>query len=58
LPNTLVEDGPVASFVFDDFARTTLGGARNKVDGSPLSAAQIDDVIAYLKSPGSGPDAS
>lgn len=48
----------MASFVFDDFARTTMGGARNKVDGSPLSAAQIDDVIAYLKSPGSGPDAS
>lgn len=48
----------MATFVFDDFARTTLGGARNKVDRSPLSAAQIDDVIAYLKSPGSGPDAS
>lgn len=43
-------------FVFDDFARTTFDGARNTVDESPLSARQIDEVIGYLKSPGSGPD--
>lgn len=43
-------------FVFDDFARTTLGGARNSANGAPLTEAQIQRVIDYLSSPGSGPD--
>lgn len=46
----------MASFTFDDFARTTLGAATNRADGSPLSASQIDNLIGYLKSAGSGPD--
>ncbi|MFI8719355.1 XVIPCD domain-containing protein [Stenotrophomonas sp. NPDC077464] len=44
------------SFVFDDFARTTLSAATSIGDQSPVSNAQIDLVIEYLKSPGSGPD--
>lgn len=48
----------MTEFVFDDFARTTLSGARNTADGKPLSAAKVDQIIAYLKSPGSGPDAT
>ncbi len=47
----------MTGFVFDDFARTTLTPATN-VDGSPISPQQMDRVIQYLKSPGSGPDAS
>lgn len=43
-------------FVFDDFARTTLPAATNIGDKSPVSNAQIEVVIEYLKSPGSGPD--
>jgi peptidoglycan hydrolase-like protein with peptidoglycan-binding domain len=43
-------------FIFDDFARTTLGAATNAGDGTPLTPSQIDQVIAYLKSPNSGPD--
>lgn len=45
-------------FIFDDFVRTTLGAATNKADGSPLSPQQMDRVIDYLKSPGSGPDST
>ena len=41
----------------DDFARVTLSGARNASDGSAPSREQIDRVISYLKSPGSGVDA-
>ncbi|MCC7634191.1 XVIPCD domain-containing protein [Stenotrophomonas rhizophila] len=48
----------MASFTFDDFARTTLGAATNRADGSPLSVIQIDNLIGYLKSPGSGPDSA
>lgn len=48
----------MASFTFDDFARTTLGAATNRADGSPLSASQIDNLIGYLKSAGSGPDSA
>lgn len=47
----------MANFIFDDFARTTLGGARNTATGMPLSLQQMDEVIAYLNAPGSGPDA-
>lgn len=38
----------------DEFVRATLGGARNAANGSPLTAEQIERVIKYLKSPGSG----
>jgi len=44
-------------FVFEDCVRTTMGGATN-AHGAKLSPAEIDRVIAYLKSPGSGPDAT
>ncbi|MBH1366887.1 hypothetical protein I5U36_01660 [Stenotrophomonas maltophilia] len=46
----------MSKFVFDDFALATLGGAKNTSDGSPLSAQQKQDIIAYLKSSESGPD--
>ena len=46
----------MTDFVFDDYARTTLSAATNAADGKPLTPAQIDQVISYLKSPGSGPD--
>ncbi|WP_312684331.1 XVIPCD domain-containing protein [Stenotrophomonas chelatiphaga] len=42
---------------FDDYVFTTLSGASNSADGSPLSLQQKSDVAAYLRSPGSGPDA-
>ena len=45
------------SFTFDDFARTTLTPATN-VDDSPITPQQMDRVIQYLKSPGSGPDSA
>ncbi|MGO4701406.1 XVIPCD domain-containing protein [Dyella sp. 2RAB6] len=44
-------------FVFEDVVRTTMGGATN-AQGNKLSPAEIDKVIAYLKSPGSGVDAT
>lgn len=43
-------------FVFEDFAHTTLSGAKN-ADGSPLSSEQMERIVRYLKSPGSGVDA-
>lgn len=46
----------MSRFVFDDFARTTLGGSSNISDQSPLTTAQIERTIAFLKSPASGPD--
>ncbi|WP_242889761.1 XVIPCD domain-containing protein [Stenotrophomonas maltophilia] len=46
----------MSKFVFDDFALATLGGAKNTSDGSPLSAQQKQEIIAYLKSSESGPD--
>lgn len=46
----------MTDFVFDDYARTTLGGAR--AGGKPLTPDQLQQVIDYLKSPGSGPDGS
>ena len=48
----------MASFTFDDFARTTLGAATNKADESRISPHQMMEVIDYLKTPGSGPDAA
>ncbi|MEN5206089.1 XVIPCD domain-containing protein [Stenotrophomonas sp. TWI700] len=48
----------MSNFIFDDFARTTLGGARNVADHSPLSVQQVESVIHYLKSAGSGPDSA
>ncbi|MBT2768034.1 hypothetical protein J7J08_10345 [Stenotrophomonas sp. ISL-67] len=48
----------MANFIFDDFARTTLAAASNTADRSPLSAQQVDEVVGYLTSPGSGPDAA
>lgn len=48
----------MSRFVFDDFARTTLGAAYNISDESQLTAAQIERIIAYLRSPASGPDDS
>jgi peptidoglycan hydrolase-like protein with peptidoglycan-binding domain len=48
----------VTDFIFDDFARTTLGGARNVANGNPLTPTQIQQVIDYLKSSGSGPDSA
>lgn len=46
----------MSDFVFDDFALATLGGAKNAADGSPLTANQIQQVVDYLNSQGSGPD--
>lgn len=48
----------MADFIFDDFARITLDGAKNSVGDSPLTSRQIAEVLDYMKSPGSGPDAS
>ncbi|HDS0924511.1 TPA: hypothetical protein QDZ10_003001 [Stenotrophomonas maltophilia] len=48
----------MANFTFEDFARTTLSAASNTADRSPLSAQQMDEVLEYLNSPGSGPDAA
>ena len=47
----------MTGFVFDDYARTTLGGAKT-ADGKPLSPPQLQQAIDYLKSPGSGSDGS
>ncbi|MDQ1187580.1 hypothetical protein QE447_000083 [Stenotrophomonas sp. SORGH_AS282] len=44
------------SSVSDDFARTTLSATTNIRDQSPVSNAQVEGVIEYLKSQGSGPD--
>lgn len=44
------------NFTFEDFARTTLGGATNRVGETALSTEQMDRAIRYLTSPGSGPD--
>lgn len=43
-------------FTFDDFARVALDSAR-KHDGYGLTAQQMNNVVAFLKAPGSGPDA-
>jgi hypothetical protein len=48
----------MTKYVFDDYVRATMGGATNASDGSRLTPAQVERVAAYLKSPGSGPDAS
>lgn len=45
----------MSTFTFDDYVRTTLGGASQAGSGEALTAQQVADVIAYLKSPGSGP---
>lgn len=41
---------------FTDFARTTLSGAINLSDKSPLTPQQIERITTYLESPASGPD--
>lgn len=46
----------MTKFAFEDFARTTLGGAFNMSDQSPLSNSQIDRITIFLTSPASGPD--
>ncbi|OCK45286.1 hypothetical protein BA766_19195 [Stenotrophomonas maltophilia] len=46
----------MAKFSFDDYARTTFSVATNKGDGSVISHHQMDELIGYLKSSGSGPD--
>lgn len=48
----------MSTFTFDDFARTTLGGARNIADQSRPTTQQTESIINYLKSPGSGPSAT
>jgi hypothetical protein len=48
----------MTTFAFEDYVRATMGGAKNAADGSPLTQAQVDKVASYLKSPGSGPDAT
>lgn len=48
----------MSRYVFDDFVRTTLGGATNRADGSPLSPHQVERITDYLKAPGSGPDSA
>lgn len=48
----------MSKFIFDDFVKTTLGGATQAGSGEALTAQQISDVITYLKSPGSGPTTS
>lgn len=48
----------MSGFPVDDYIRTTLGAARNSADGSELTPRQVQSVIDYLKSPGSGPDGS
>lgn len=48
----------MTGFPIDEYVRTTLGAATNAADGTPLTAAQVESVIRYLKSPGSGPDGS
>lgn len=39
---------------FDEFVRATLGGATNHPGGARLTDDQVNRVIEYLKSPGSG----
>lgn len=46
----------MTKFTFDDFARVAFDTAR-KDDGFGLTAQQMDEVFAFLKAPGSGPDA-
>lgn len=41
---------------FTEFARTTLAGAINLSDQSPLASQQIERITTYLESPASGPD--
>lgn len=47
----------MTNFNFEDFAKTTLSGAKNG-NGQQLLAPQTDRIIAYLESAGSGPDAT
>ena len=43
---------------FNQYVRTTMGGAIDSASREPLTPAQIDSVSNYLKSPGSGASAS
>jgi len=47
----------MSNFNFDDFARVALHVARRN-DGAVLTPEQVDGIIAYLKTPGSGTDAA
>lgn len=42
----------------DRYGRVSLGGATNVADGSKLSDVQIEKVLDYLRSPGSGPNSA
>ncbi|MFG6068278.1 XVIPCD domain-containing protein [Stenotrophomonas indicatrix] len=48
----------MSKFIFDEFVKTTLGGATQAGSGDALTAQQVSDLITYLKSPGSGPSAN
>lgn len=48
----------MADFKFADFAQTTLRGAKDTADSSPISVEKMESVVNYLQSPGSGPDAT
>lgn len=48
----------MARFIFDDYVRTTFSVATNMGDDSVISPKQMDELIGYLKSPGSGPDSA
>lgn len=39
---------------FDRYIATTMGGAKNAADGSPLTQEQVERVANYLRSEGSG----
>lgn len=49
---------PCENFAFDDFARTTLGGAQIIAAQTHPTTQQTESIINYLKSPGSGPSAN
>ncbi len=48
----------MARFIFDDYARTTFSVSTNMGDNSVICPQQMDELIGYLKSPGSGPDSA
>lgn len=48
----------MTNFAFDDFVRTTFTPATYIPTGDPLTPQQMDLIIDYLKSPGSGPDST
>jgi hypothetical protein len=48
----------MTNFKFEDFVRTTFGEAVDRDHRGRISEQQLEAVIDYLKSPGSGPDAA